>query len=148
MPENTDQKQANAGQFQPGQSGNPAGRPRGALNKTTLAVLELLDGEAEGLTRKAVELALDGDTTALRLCLERIAPPVKDRPVSFDLPAIETLNNAADAMAALLKAVSEGQVTPSEATGVASIVETYRRTVESADLEDRIAALEARHAEA
>ncbi len=51
------------------------GKPKGARHRATLAALELLDGEAEALTRKAVELALEGDTTALRLCLERMAPP-------------------------------------------------------------------------
>lgn len=51
--------------------GNP-GKPRGARHKATQAALALLDGEAATLTRKAVEMALEGDTTALRLCLERI----------------------------------------------------------------------------
>ena len=74
---------ANRGQFKPGQSGNSKGKPKGARHKTTLAVSELLDGEAEVLTRKAIELAMDGDTVALRLCLERIAPRRTDSPVSF-----------------------------------------------------------------
>jgi len=92
MLEKTDTKQG--ARFRKGQSGNPSGRPRGARNKTTLAVEALLDGEAEVLTRKAIERAKDGDSVALRLCLERILPPRKDRPVSFALPKIES---AADA---------------------------------------------------
>jgi hypothetical protein len=64
-----------------GQSGNPSGRPPGARHKATVAAEALLDGEAEGLTRKALEMALDGDTVALRLCLERILPPRRERPV-------------------------------------------------------------------
>ncbi len=84
--------------FKKGKSGNPNGRPQGSRNKATLAIEELLDGEAEGLTRKAVELAMEGDTTALRLCLDRLCPPRKDRPVSFDLP---TMKVPADAVAAL-----------------------------------------------
>jgi Family of unknown function (DUF5681) len=55
--------------FKPGKSGNPAGKPPGAKNRTTLAVEALLDGEAETLTRKAIELASGGDMQALRLCL-------------------------------------------------------------------------------
>ena len=70
MTANSEPKQR--GGFQPGQSGNPAGKPKGARNKTTLAVEALLDGEAEALTRKAIERALEGDSVALRLCLERI----------------------------------------------------------------------------
>jgi hypothetical protein len=60
------------GQFAPGCSGNPAGKKAGARHQATKAALALLSG---GLTRKAVELALAGDVTALRLCLERLVPP-------------------------------------------------------------------------
>jgi Family of unknown function (DUF5681) len=62
------------GKWLPGVNGNRAGRPKGACHKATLAAEALLEGEAEGITRKAVELAIGGDTTALRLCLERIMP--------------------------------------------------------------------------
>jgi hypothetical protein len=58
--------------FKPGQSGNPEGRPKGARNRATLAAERLLDGEADTLTRKAIQLAQQGDTTALRLCIDRI----------------------------------------------------------------------------
>src|SRR3979411_3456735 len=90
--------------FKLGQSGNPAGRPRGARNKTTLAIEALLDGEAETITRKAIELAKAGDISALRLCLDRIAPPRKDRPVSFDLPSVKSAADATQASAALVAA--------------------------------------------
>src|SRR5262249_59590562 len=72
--------------FQKGESGNPAGRPFGSRNKTTLAMEALLDGEAETIVRKAIEKAKDGDTVALRLCLERLVPVRKDRPLSFKMP--------------------------------------------------------------
>ena len=65
------------GKFGPG---NP-GKPTGTRHRATRAVAELLDGESGALTRKALEMALAGDTTALRLCLERIAPPRRDSPV-------------------------------------------------------------------
>src|SRR5215831_3861814 len=83
---NTARKQA--GGFQKGQSGNPRGRPAGSRNNATLACEALLEGQAEALTQKAVEMALSGDTVALKLCLERIYPPRKDRPVTFALPPI------------------------------------------------------------
>ena len=76
--------------FEPGQSGNPAGRPKGARNRSTVAAEALLDGEAEALTRKAIELALAGDTTALRLCMERLVPPRKDRSTPIALPVSKT----------------------------------------------------------
>lgn len=121
--------------------GNP-GRPSGARHKTTMAVLELLDGQAEKLTQKAVDLALEGDTTAIRLCMERIAPPRKDTPVSFDLPSMDTARDAAKAASAVLTAVSEGHVTPLEGATVMALVDSYRRTLEVSELEHRITALE------
>lgn len=122
--------------------GNP-GKPKGTRHKATLAAMELLDGEAEGLTRKAVELALEGDTRALRLCLERIAPPRKDAPVTFDLPPMHSAKDAAKAAAAILNAVAEGDLTPTEGAHIMALVETYRRTLETSELETRLVALEA-----
>ena len=86
--------------FEPGKSGNPAGKLKGTRNRTTLAVEALLDGEAETLTRKAIELAKRGDLAALRVCLDRIVPPRKDRPVKFELPPISSAADAAKAAAA------------------------------------------------
>ncbi|MBC7907616.1 MAG: hypothetical protein H7Y60_12855 [Rhodospirillaceae bacterium] len=128
--------------FPKGQSGNPAGKPKGALHHATRAVMTLLDGEADALTRKAVELALAGDTTALRLCLERLAPPAKDKPISVSLPPMAGAEDASKAMAAVVAAMGAGDITPSEAAAVAGVVETYRRTVETCDIERRLAALE------
>ena len=121
--------------------GNP-GRPRDAKNKTTLAVELLLDGEAEALTRKAVELAKAGDTTALRLCLDRIVPVRKDRPVAFDLPILEHAGDAVKASAAIAKAVADGDLTPMEAAGLAKVVDAYARAIETTELAARIERLE------
>lgn len=121
--------------------GNP-GRPRGARNKATLAALALLDGEAETLTRQAVTLALGGDTTALRLCLERIAPPRKDAPVQFDLPPMQSAADAAKAAGAVVDAVALGDLTPTEGAHIMGLVETYRRTLETTELEARVEVLE------
>jgi hypothetical protein len=120
------------------------GRPRGARNKTTQAVAALLEGEADKLTRKAIEMALDGDTVALRLCLERIHPPRKDAPVSFDLPPMNGAEGAAQALGSLLTGVANGDLTPSEAGAIANLVEGYRKTLETMELEERISALEQR----
>ena len=73
--------------FKKGRSGNPAGRRTGSRNKATIAAAALLAGESEALTRKAVELALVGDPAALRLCIERILPPCRERTVKFARPA-------------------------------------------------------------
>ena len=122
--------------------GNP-GKPKGSRHKATMASLSLLDGEAEALTRKAIEAALGGDTVALRLCLERIAPVRKDAPVQFALPEMSSAEDAAKAAASVLTAVSDGELTPSEGSHVMALVETYRRTLETSELEARVTALEA-----
>jgi hypothetical protein len=122
--------------------GNP-GKPKGARHRATQAALALLEGEAEALTRKAVETALGGDTTALRLCLERIAPPRKDAPVTFALPQMETGADAAKAAGAVLAAVADGDLTPFEGVQIMGLIETFRKTLETCELEARVAALEA-----
>jgi hypothetical protein len=129
--------------FQKGQSGNPSGRPKGARNKATLAMEALLDGEADRLARKAVEMALAGDTTALRLCLERIMPPRKDRPVTFALPKLEIAADAVKATAALVEAVARGDITPAEAAELSKLVERFIRAVEVHDIQVRLERLEA-----
>lgn len=134
--------QQTAGRFQKGQSGNPAGRPVGARHKTTLAVQALLDGEGEALTRRAIDLALSGDTVALRLCLERLAPPRKDVPLTIDLPPVAKPSDVFAAQAAILSAVASGEITTSEGAALAALVETARKTIETQDLEQRLAALE------
>lgn len=130
--------------FQPGQSGNPAGRPKGARHKVTRDIEALLAGEHEALTRKAVEKALEGDMTAMRLCLDRIAPPRKDAPISFALPSITTAADTVTASSSLLAAVAEGEVTPDEAGRVMALLTAHKALVEAGDLEARITALEAR----
>ncbi len=128
--------------FKKGKSGNPAGRPQGSRNKATLAMERLLNGEADRLTQKAVDLAMKGDTTALRLCLERLCPPRKDWPVIFDLPPLKVPADALAAMSALLAAVAQGEVSPGEAQTIATVIEAQRRVMECEDHEKRLRALE------
>ena len=124
-------------------AGTP-GRPTGARHKVTLAIESLLHGQSEALTQKAVDMALEGDTTALRLCLERVAPPRKDVPVAFCLPKMESAQDAVLGAQAVLTAVSEGTLTPIEGASVMNLVENYRRTLEVTELERRITELEAK----
>lgn len=129
--------------FKPGQSGNPRGRPAGSRNKATLAVEALLEKDARKLTRKAVELAIAGDTTALRICMERICPPRKGVPVRFDLPTMTNSGDVRAAALAVLQAVSEGNISPEEGGAVVPIIEIARRSIETDELNTRLEALEA-----
>jgi len=128
--------------FQPGQSGNPAGRPKGARSKSALALEGILDSEAEAITRKVIELAKTGDVPALRLCMDRLLPPRKDRHVLFELPPIKTATDAVEANAALLAAVADGDLTPSEAADLGRLVDTVIRGIELTDVQERLSRLE------
>src|SRR5918911_1256239 len=130
------------GRFAKGRSGNPAGRAKGQRNRATRAAEDLLEGEAEAVTRKAVELAKSGDTTAIRLCLERIMPVRRERPTPFVLPELRTAADAVQASAALLEAVAAGELTTSQAAELGKLVESYVKAIEVSELEARIEALE------
>jgi hypothetical protein len=126
------------GTFAPG---NP-GRPVGTRHKATLAAMALLDGEAELLTRAAINKAKEGDTAALRLCLERLVPTRKDSPIQIELPKITTAAEALNASSLVVEAVSSGEITPSEGELLQGLINGLTKSIELHDLEQRIAALE------
>jgi len=121
-----------------------AGNKSGSRHRVTRAVEALLDGQHEALTAKAIEKALAGDMIALRLCLDRIAPPRKDSPVSMKLPPVRTAADAVEASTAVLGAVAAGSITPDEAGRVMALLSAHRGIIETADLETRISKLEDR----
>ena len=137
------QKQRGPGRpFPKGTSGNAAGRPVGSRNSVTLAAQELLDGEAEKLTRKAVELALAGDSSALRLCLERIIGPRKDRTIALELPSATKVQEIPVVAAAVLQAIGEGRITPGEGQILIGILDSQRNILKTRELETRVEELE------
>jgi len=127
--------------FEKGRSGNPAGRQLGSRNRATLAAATLLAGESEALTRKAVEMALAGDPTAMRLCMERVLPPCRERTFELSLPLIEdaltgettgpSARDVARAMDAVMGALADGEITPGEAETIAGVVDTFVRAIET-----------------
>jgi Family of unknown function (DUF5681) len=139
--ENATEKQRG---FQKGQSGNPAGKPKGVRNRATLMAEKLMQDDAEQVVRAVVEKAKQGDMTAARLIIERIAPVRKGRPITLDLPEAKTSADLAGAMASLVRAMATGEVTPDEAPTIAGVFEIRRKTIESVDFEERLAALERR----
>lgn len=129
--------------WKPGQSGNPAGRPRGSLNHSTRAVLALMDGEAESIARVAIEAAKGGDLTAARLVLDKLIPTAKERAIELpDLPDTSSALGVSAAQQRVLEAVANGSITPGEASTLSGVLEARRRALETLELETRIAALE------
>lgn len=142
MVENTRPKQR--GGFAPGRSGNPAGRPHGAKNKTTIMVEQLMADDAGEIVRSVIDMAKRGDIGAARIILDRVAPVRKGRPVTIDLPEARAAADLLEASAALIAAMAQGELTPDEAATIAGVLEIHRKTLETLELEQRISALEAK----
>lgn len=144
MPETTGRKQVRdeRGRWRGGESGNPHGRPRGSRNRATKIAAELLDEQAEAITQRAIDAALEGDPVALRLCLERLLPPRRERPVVVEIGAVESVAQARIAYERVIAAAAAGELLPSEARSMATLLSDYGEVVERAEFEDRIAALE------
>lgn len=134
--------------WKPGQSGNPMGKPTGARNKATMAVLALMETGAEDITRAVIEAARGGDLSAARLVLDRLVPPSKERPITVNLPATDTAEGIDKASQAVLDAAACGELLLGEAQALAGIIEGRRKSMETLELEQRIAALEQQHGKA
>ena len=132
-------------QFQKGESGNPAGRPRGARNKRTLLAEHLLEGDTEAIVRTMIERAKEGDMAAVRLCVDRICPRLTDRPAGFDLPPLARAADAPPAMAAIAQALADGDLTAAEAADLGKFVASFVRAHPEADLAKRVGDLETRY---
>ncbi len=143
-PANAEGKQGGGKKWKPGQSGNPAGKKPGTRHRITVLAEKLLDKDAEDVVKKCLELAKAGDSAAIKLIMDRILPPRKDRPVTIILPLIESLADASKAMGSVSNAVAAGEITPSEGQVLSAIIENYRKIIETTELEKRITDLEKR----
>jgi Family of unknown function (DUF5681) len=116
--------------FQPGQSGNPAGRPPGALNKKTLAAQALLEERAEEIVTNLMDRAMEGHGTAMRLCFDRLVPKGRDRPVAIELPVIKTAEDAELALTVVLDELAAGKLTISEVSALITVIDRMLRLAE------------------
>jgi Family of unknown function (DUF5681) len=135
--------------FRKGESGNPKGRPTGSRSRVALLADQLFDeklfgedNKAAAIIAKAIEMAEGGDTACMRLVFERIAPARKDRAVYFALPDMKEAKEAVHASAAIVAAVAAGELTPAEAGELAKVVDSYARTLQAFEFEERLLKLE------
>ena len=138
----TERKKAPPQAWKPGESGNPRGKPKGTRNRATMMVLSLMEAGAKEITLAVVGAAKAGDLTAAKMVIERLAPPMRERLITIDLPDVQTAQGIAAAQAAILQSAASDEITPSEAATLAGVVEMRRRALETEELERRIGALE------
>lgn len=131
------------GRFAKGFAQNPTGRKLGSRNRATQAALSLLEGQLEQITQTLIDAALDGNMTAIRLILERLVPPCKEKALpQIDFPPVTDARSLPKLTAAILGAVADGRITPGEGQALAALANTHAKNLELAELEQRIAALE------
>jgi hypothetical protein len=128
--------------FQPGQSGNPAGRAVGSRNKKTIAMEEAFLAQAEALVQNVVDRAMRGEPAAMRLCMERVLPVGRGRPLPIDLPTIRSAEDAQAAAAVIAGALKEGAISAREAVDLLRVVEGFTRLAGAIEIIKKIARAE------
>ena len=118
-----------------------SGRKPGSKNRATLVTAALLEGEADELIGKAVELAKAGDVVMLKFLLGRILP--RDRVIKLDLPQMDFADDAVEGLGHIMGAVSEGRISPSEGASLATLMKSYTDAIDLADVVKRLDSLEA-----
>ncbi len=134
----------NQGRFRKGQSGNPYGKPPGTRHRATRLAEAVLEGEADALMRKAIDLAKEGDVTALRFCLERLIPRRTEARIEFEMPAISRPKDAIAALSKISEGLGRGELTANQVGSLVALVEATLKAIEVFTLDERIAILEER----
>ena len=137
---NPEPRRVPAARGRPFHHGNPGRRP-GSKNRTTQVAAALLEGEAEDLLRKAVKLAKGGDVVMLKFLLGRLLP--RERVIKPDLPPMNFADDAVEALGCIMRAMSEGTISPSEGAEAATLVNSYTKAIDMADVVKRLDMLEA-----
>lgn len=140
-PDPTGQEQA-PGRWQPGQSGNPSGRPRGSRDRALAALDAIGETNAADVLQAVVKAAKGGDMRAAEMLLSRLWPVRRGRPIAVALPPVATAADLSAALGAVVAAMASGQISAEEAASMAGVLEAQRKAIETGSLEARIEALE------
>lgn len=127
------------GRWEKGNSGNPKGRP-----PNSEAIRKLLEPSKTELVGKAIELALAGDTTALKICLDRLAAPLKPEGSIVEIEGLDKAVSLVDKANLIVQSVASGLISIEIAEKLLNTIQIYSKVVEVHDLELRIAQLESK----
>lgn len=128
-----------------GTSGNPKGRPMGAAGhrqKQIAALEKMLDDESERIVRATIQQALAGDTTCVRLVIERLLPVRKERAHIENMPEVRDCESACEALARLIQAASSGETHTADATALGSLVQSFIAASTAREFATRLSQLE------
>lgn len=131
-----------SGKFVKGQSGNPTGRPSGVRNKATLALEALLEGEAEAITRKCVNLAKAGDLVAIKLCIDRLLPVRRSAKLNIKLPQLRCAADISEAALHVPQMLAKGLLSIDEASSLTSLLTQCHGLAGAIELDRRLRSLE------
>ena len=135
-------KRTRGGRFARGTQPGP-GRPKGARSKLSAALDRVVAADAEAVVASLMTAAKAGDVGAARVVLDRVWPPAKGRAVALALPPVGDATGLVGALAALVAAMGDGEITPDEARVIAAVLAEQRMAIEAEDLARRVEALEA-----
>lgn len=128
--------------FQKGQSGNPAGRPKGVTDRRQ-AIQGLLMPDAPELVSKAVEKALEGDSMLLKACLDKLIPNCRQRTrVTVEGSGDESTPEKGRSV---VRELCDGSLALEEGRLLMEVLTLQSRLEEQNELNRRIEALEQAH---
>ena len=114
--------------FPPGNTAG-RGRPKGSRNKAKSPEQALLDEYAPHLLRKCIALALQGDASALRMCMERLIPARRGFRIPISWPRMKTLKDVNKGAETVTQALRRGSITPTEGSMLMSTLESRSRII-------------------
>ncbi len=130
--------------WQPGQSGNPKGRPVGSRNKKNV-IAEEFEKDGSEVARVVMNAALEGDMQAANMVLQRLSPPLRARAekVTFELTPDAPLHQQANQV---LASVAEGAIDPETGKMLIDCIQSVAGIRAVDELEARLIALEEKQA--
>lgn len=134
------------GKFAKGNPGGPGNPHTQRIHEYNEAIREAVtQGDIGAIMKVMVRRAKRGDLFASKLLLDRCIGKARpmDLPVTgLQLPEMATATDTVRAANAILKATRDGTITTEQAAALASLVELTRRSIETHQLAERLAALE------